>query len=253
MKSRLIFLCAALFGGFACSGSPQDFVEVPLVARGTSAAEFEVEEGVRLAVTRADVAFGPLYLCAGTQAGEYCDTARLEWRESAVVDALAEEPVEIGTLLGVTGKVRSWMFDYGITSLLTKSGTKVMPAAQELGGFSLVIEGLATIEGTEVPFTLEVAVQQTSENERAVPVVRSSTTDGLDGEVTENTSHLLVTFDPSKWLNALRRADFAALLPECDLGADEVCDAVTFEKSSRPSGAVAQAMTSGVRPRLDLK
>lgn len=253
MKGPFSCLCAALLGCLAGSSSPQDFVEVPLLARGTSGAELEVDEGIELMLTRADVAFGPLFVCAGTQAGQYCDTARLEWRESAVVDALDEEPVEIGRLEGVTGKVRSWMFDYGITSFLTKSEAVLLPAAQDLGGHSLVVEGLATIDGTEVPFTLEVAIEQTSETERAVPVVRSSTTDGFEGEVTGSTSHLEVTFDPSKWLNALRRADFQALTVECELGADEVCEAVTFEESSRASGAVAQAMTSGVRPRLELK
>lgn len=241
----------ALFS--ACSSSPQDFVELPLVARGTSPGDLEVDDDVSLALLRADVAFGPLYVCAGAQAGDHCDTARLEWRESAVVDALDDRPTEVGMLSGVTGEVRSWMFDYGITSLLTRSEPQILPAAQELGGVSLFVEGVATIEGTEVPFVIEVVVQQTNETERGVSVVRKSTSDVFRGEVTERSSMLQVEFDPSQWLSAIRRSDFEALALDCELGVDLACEAVSFDTSSRVARVVAQAMTSGVRPVFTLR
>lgn len=243
----------SLTSGLACSSSPQDFVELPLVARGTNADEVQVGDDVVLSLTRADVAFGPLYICAGAQAGDHCDTARLEWTESAVVDALNEEASEIGTLTGVTGEVRSWMFDYGITSLLGESAPQILPAAEELGGVSLVVEGVATISETDVPFVIEAVVRQTNEIERGAPVVRKSTSDVFGGEVTEQSSLLEVAFDPAEWLVSIRRADFEAFALECEFGVDAECEAVSFDASSRVGGIVSQAMTSGVRPTFTLR
>lgn len=243
----------AFLSGVACSSAPQEFIRLPLVARGTSEAEFEVDEDLQLSLTRADVAFGPLYICAGAQAGDNCDTARFEWRESAVVDTLGEEPVEIGTMVGVTGSVRSFMFDYGISSLLTESEPQLQKAAQELDGASLVVEGTATIDGTEIPFMLEVAVQQTNNTERGVPVIRKSSSDVFEGEVTESTSTLEVAFQPADWLRTLRRADFEAAAEDCELGVSDSCDMVSFDAKSRVAGVVGQAMTSGVRPLFTLR
>lgn len=251
--ARLCCAGATLLSGLACSSSPQDFVELPLVVRGTNVQEVEAGDDVALSLTRADVAFGPLYVCAGAQAGDHCDTARLEWRESAVVDTLNEDATEIGMLAGVTGEVRSWMFDYGITSLLTQSEPQILHAARELGDVSLVVEGVATLSGTEVPFVIETVVQQTNETERGVPVVRKSTSDVFGGEVTENTASLEVVFDPAAWLVALRRTDFEALALDCEIGVDTECEAVFFDSSSRVGGVVSQAMTSGVRPTFRLR
>lgn len=252
-STGLVSASMSLTSGLGCSSSAQDFVELPLVVRGTSSDEVASGDDVILSLTRADVAFGPLYVCAGAQAGDHCDTARLEWTESAVVDTLDEEPVEIGMLTGVTGEVRSWMFDYGITSLLTESAPQILPAAQELGDVSLVVEGVATIDGTEVPFAIDVVVQQTNETERGVPVIRKSTSDVFGGEVTEETTQLEVVFDPAKWLSALRRADFEAVAPDCEFGVDVECEAVSFDASTRVGGIVSQAMTSGVRPTFTLR
>lgn len=248
----LVCFGVSLLSGVACSSAPQDFVDVPLVARGTSPSGLSLDEGVRLSLTRADVAFGPLYVCAGAQAGDNCDTARLEWRESAVVNTLDEEPQEIGILSGVTGEVRSFMFDYGITSLLTESEPQIQAAASELGGMSLLVEGVATIDGTEVPFTIGVVVTQTNETERGVSVIRKSSSDVFGGEVTENTSMLEVVFEPAEWLKALRRADFETAAPNCALGESDSCEEVTFDATSRVAGIVGQAMTAGVRPAFTL-
>ena len=75
---------------------------------------------VSVTIDRADLAFGPLYLCAGATAGDLCDTARFEWLDSAVVDTTLSDPVKVGELSGVTGTVRSWMYDLGLSSQLTR-------------------------------------------------------------------------------------------------------------------------------------
>jgi hypothetical protein len=240
-------------GLLSCGASPQDVVEIPLVAFGRDASSWETNEEMTLSLTRADVAFGPLYVCAGVQAGANCDTARLEWRESAVVDALSEEPQQLGILEGVSGTVRSWMFDYGITSLLTENAPKILSAAHELGGVSLVLEGKAVLSGTEVPFSVEVVVQQEDTAERGVPVVRKSSSDVFSGEVTVDTEVLEVRFDPTVWAAALRRSYFEERAANCEVGADETCSPVEFEPSSRAAQVIRHAMTSGSRPLFILK
>ena len=155
--------------------------------------------------------------------------------------------------MGVTGSVRSWMFDYGITSLLTEKAPHVLPAAHELGGVSLVLEGLAVISGTEVPFFARVIVQQSDATERGVQVVRKSSSDVFSGEVTTNSEALEVQFDPFAWAGALRRVHFEEAAVGCTIGTDESCAGVDFEPSSRASQVIAQAMTSGTRPTFTLK
>ena len=118
MKTSLL-VGSVLLALVGCSDASQDFVEVDLEVSGTPVEDHELED-LTVTLSRADVAFGPLYLCPGRQAGENCETARLEWTESAVVDGLDEESTKVGVMTGVTGPILSWMFDYGITSLLTQ-------------------------------------------------------------------------------------------------------------------------------------
>jgi len=145
------------------------------------------------------------------------------------------------------------MFDYGITSLLTEKAPQVLPAARELGGVSLVLEGLAVISGTEVPFSARVIVQQSDSTERGVQVVRKSSSDVFSGDVTLDSEALEVQFDPSTWADALRRVHFEEAVVNCTIGTDDSCPEVEFEPSSRAAEVIGQAMTSGTRPTFTLK
>lgn len=228
-----------------CGEAPQDEHSIELVARAREPGVVILADGTEVTLTRAEVAFGPLYLCPGTTAGEACDAARLEWRDSAVVELLDAADQPLGEVSGVTGGVNSWMFDYGVTSLLGKDEALVSPAAAELGGVSLRLEGTALVNGTAVTFSLAALASQGADVEQGVQVVRSSSSDDFDYEVTLETAEVRVEFDVSPWLLALDGSDFC---PEnaCESAIDIGVDA--------PSAArVAQAMVAGVRPEFTLR
>lgn len=201
-------------------------------------APFEGRDGWQIALERADVAFGPLYLCSGGQAGELCDTARAEWLESVVVDGLDPEPRVAGVLAGTSGPVRSWMYDHAITSLLTQPQPLVLAASEALGGSSVVLAGTAERDGITADFFAEIAIQQEEETERGVPVVRKSTSDSFEHELTGSERALVVRFDPKSWL---RGVDFSAAV------AEGVTD-VSFEPDSQGFRSIRNDVVAGPRP-----
>ena len=125
-KAAFALVCAHLT---ACAETSQERVQIPLEVTGTAPAGTVLSLGdVPVTLTRADLAFGPLYLCAGTQAGELCETARLEWLDSVVVDALDEAGhlelgaaplLPIATALDATGTRAAWSL--GRTILLDET------------------------------------------------------------------------------------------------------------------------------------
>ncbi len=286
MSGRAFVALLALLSG-ACGESAQRPVALDLEVRGVPlSAPVEVSESFSIALDRAELAFGPLYVCPGRQAGDLCDTARLEWRDSVVVDALTEDAVWAGRLEGATGPVLSWMFDYGFTSLLTESEPLVLPAAAALGGASLVLAGEATLEGARLPFSARVVVRQEGGAGRGVPVVRKSTSAPFSHEVTEADEALVVTFDPGAWAKRLVARDFverascAAGKPiVCDGSVELTCDeagaleaqrdcadeglvcapgqgcadAVNLGVGSESYRALVQALTAGAPPRFEFR
>ena len=198
-------LIASTAGSLAgCIDDPQETATVPLRLAGTSVdSRFPGTSGWTIQLDTAELAFGPLYLCAGAQAGELCDTARAEWLDSAVVDVLSPTPVAVGELQGVTGPVRSWMYDLGIVSLLTRQEPLALDAAEKLGGNSLRLVGTATRDSDAVPFTAELAIRQEEGNERGVSVVRKASNDPFDHEIIGSGEQLTVTFDARPWLSAI--------------------------------------------------
>lgn len=236
-------LASLLLAG--CGEAPQSEHSLDLVARAVEPGVLILTDGTEITLTRAELAFGPLYLCPGPTAGQACAVARLEWLGSAVVDLRDGGEQPLGELTGVTGAVHSWMFDYGITSLLTEKAPFVSPAAEELGERSLVVEGTALVNGSAIAFSLAVRVAQGAEVEQGVQVVRSSASDGFDDEVTLDTEELRVEFDVGPWLLALSGSDFC---PEntCEARVDLAVDTPAAER-------VAQAMVAGERPEFTLR
>jgi hypothetical protein len=252
MSSRAIVVGLALLGGAAqlgCADVAQEQAEVPLFVAGRELAEpIEAAGDVVLSIERARLAFGPLYLCPGFQAGELCDTARLEWLDSVVVDLTDAQPRRAGTLSGTTGTVRSWMYDLGISSQLTRSEPFVLDAARELGGASLVVEGRARGGGPEVAFQFSVVVQQGGETERGVPVVRKGSTEAFDHDVTGEEPGLWVRFDPEPWLRGLDlRAELAA--SPC-LAVGDCSQPLRLAQDGQVARALHHAVVSGRRPQL---
>lgn len=236
-----IWLCAT-----ACLEIGQEEATVNLSARGTAPLEpVSGKSDWSIELGRADVAFGPLYVCAGTQAGKYCDTARLEWLESVVLNALDDEERSIGTLRGVTGPVRSWMFDFGITSLLTQAKPTVLKAASELEGHSVVLEGIARKDPHSVTFVLEIPVQLEAGAESGVPVVASFPKDPFRHDVSSAGDTLTVRFDPTPWVQAI---DFEGLVRGQDCETEGCMLDVMLDETTSAGIAVRTAILAGKRP-----
>jgi hypothetical protein len=241
---RLVLLsCVAVASG--CVDTGQERVALPLLLGGSaSEAPIAAAGGVSVELERAELAFGPLYLCAGALAGDNCETARLEWLESVVIDARSEALVDAGLLTGVSGPVRSGMYDLGIASLSTSSEPLVLPAAASLGGSSVRLAGVATREDARVPFELELALQQGDDAEIGVSVVRVSDLPGFEHDVTGDEAALIVRFDARPWLSDM---DFSsALAPGSVAG-----QIARFDAESQPARALRAALLSGPRPTFE--
>jgi hypothetical protein len=237
----------------ACAETGQERTSVPLLLAGTDVSAGITAVGdVPVTLVRADLAFGPLYLCSGFQAGDLCDTARLEWLDSAVIDTTRAEPIEVGALVGVTGPVRSWMFDLGLSSQLTQPEPVVLDAAQELGGASVVLEGSADVNGVVVPFHAAVPVQQVDETELGVPVIRKSTSDTFSHDVSPNDEGLVIRFNPALWIEGVDFRTFVSTATctgenriVCAGFVEQTCNIDGGVASSRDCAALEQACWGG--------
>ncbi len=234
MKRLLPWVTLSLAG---CIADAQELIELPLQVAGTRVeGPVLARDDVEITLTDARLAFGPLYLCAGTSAGELCETARAEWTESTVVDALDPEPREAGMLTGVSGDVRSFMYDLGFTSLLTEEDPLPLDAATALGGASVRLAGTALIGSQARPFEASIRIAQEEETERGIPVIRSGAGDRIDHVLGPDDTGLRITFDPRPWL---ADAEFLSLFEDgvCELEGPPIVCAGTVEQVCAADGS----------------
>jgi hypothetical protein len=235
-------IVAVLLSG--CIATGQDSVSIPLrIAGSGEGAPVEGRDGFVIDLAEASLVFGPLYVCAGALAGDNCETARLEWLDAVVVDVLDPIGVEVGQLTGFTGPVRSAMYDFGITSLLTGPRPVALAAVDTLGGNSVRLGGTATRGEESVPFQIAFPIRSGSESQIGVSVVRVSDAGDLEHEVTGDEPELVVRFDASSWV---RDVDFALGLTAV-AGAGEL----PAGEGSQAERAVAAAMLLGQRARFE--
>jgi len=229
--SRMLALALTALLTAGCADTGQDRANVPLFVAGTDVSQpMTALLDVPVTIDRADLAFGPLYLCAGATAGDLCEVARVEWLGTVVVDLTTAAPAEAGELTGVTGPVQSWMYDLGISSQLTRSEAYILDAARELGDTSLVLEGSAVVDGIPVPFSASVPVLQTEDTELGVPVVRKSSSESFFQDIDASEAGLLVRFDVTAWVRGI---DFTPSVSRdvCAVdGPDLICDG-TLERT----------------------
>jgi hypothetical protein len=266
----------------ACADTGQERVAVPLYLAGSDlTAPLTAAGGSQLSLDSAELAFGPLYLCAGNTAGELCDTARLEWLDSRVIDLMQPTPERAGELSGVTGTVRSFMYDLGISSQLTRDQPYTLSAARELDGASFRILGSIDDGGVSVPFRAELAIQQTEGTEPGVPVIRKSSSERFSHDVLPDESGVLLRFDASSWLRSVdlrgyledgvcspdgpSRVCTGQVEQSCPSGETRDCAALgqiclaaigcstelRFEPDSEPYRALRNALVAGGRPMFE--
>ena len=257
-------LFAVILFASGCIDTSIQTTSVGLRLAGTDVATpFEGRNGAIIELTRAELAFGPLYLCSGSQAGALCDEAVAEWRDAAVIDALDGGAGEVGAMNALTLTARSYMYDHGIVSLLTQDEPLVTEAAESLGPASVRVEATVSVDSVAVPIALAVRVQQSADAEQGVPVVRSGESDGFEVPLAEGgATRLTVRFDPRGWLGG---ADFTDLVEraDCAVRPSELTCAGAVEQQCAPDGTVAfsrdcagigQACVPGIgcTPRVEL-
>ena len=249
-KFSLLFIaCLALI---ACVDTGQSRVEIPLYVAGSAIEEPLLTKGdIALTVEQAELAFGPLYLCAGYTAGDLCETARLEWLDTVVINAMNEDPMHAGELHGVSGRVYSWMYDLGISSQLTDEDPTVLDAAAKLGNASLILRGHAVLNDIRIPISASVVVQQSANTELGVPVIRKSTSDRFSHDVTGAEPALLVRFDLGRWLRELNLQSYLQDT-SCDASTAAVVCAGNVELSCADDGSIASSRNCGDKGQVCL-
>jgi hypothetical protein len=105
----------------ACGTTGAEPFTYPALARGPGPGPHALGEWT-VTLTRADVAIGPIYLCATAAASpDLCAVAVAELTSPAVADALATTPEPLAEVDSLPGEIRSAMLDYGISWFPTDS------------------------------------------------------------------------------------------------------------------------------------
>jgi hypothetical protein len=214
----------------ACGDTGQARVRIAAEARGSARESITVGE-TRFRLTRAEVGFGPVYFCATEGAEvELCQVAIAELLETVTLDGLARDSLPFGELAATTGSVRSALFDYGISWLLTRSTPRVNPGAPE--GHSAILEGEAENESGVLRFSAQIDIEPLSRGDAAVNARRTS------AEISASpTQRLIVSLDPYRWLERIDVEKLFALDPDGD-------GMVSLEPEHQAYQAIVQGMTS---------
>lgn len=243
--SQLVVMASVLGAAVGCVESGTIIKDVELRVVASEQRVFDGRDGWSVELSEARLAFGPIALCPGRNAGEFCETARGEWQDSIVVDGLDSGSRRAGYLTATSGPVLSWMYDYGLSSLLTQSEPYITAAAEELDGNSVVLRGCAEKNAERVCFDLRTPVAQTTQTEQGVAVVRVSGVRGVDDLA--RATRLTVGFDVGSWVSAI---DFAVLAAERDC---VECETVRPQPDSQAVRAVHTALTGASQPTLSWK
>jgi|GEM_PF-626457 len=235
LAARLVSAALASLVALACAPSNQEAVTLRLLATGSDVPPLlSVSPTTELELESAQLAFGPFYLCASKTAGELCDTARAEWLNSQIIDLLDQREQSLGQLAGVSGSVASYMFDLGISSLLTHDDPVQLEAALTLGGASLALTGRALIEGQSVPFRLNLPISQTGAENVGIPVVLSSAGALTEHALTNSDESLSLQFSLEPWLEGIDLSPYVE---------DKSC--AEAERIQVCAGTVAQTCADG--------
>ena len=231
MKRVMMALVALALA--ACERTGSAYVAVPLHGAGVERAPFDVE-GWTVELDRADVAFGPVWLCATMAADpEFCATSVLELTETVTIDGLGPAPEPLGTMHGTRGSVRSTMFDYGISWLPTAAGAAANEGAAD--GHSARIAGRATRGAEGFAFACDVDIAPIMQGSIVVRGLRIPAHEVVAEDA------LVVRVDPRAWVSSL---DFDRLAARGE-------DPVVIAPGDPDYEALVVAMTAGRLPSLE--
>ncbi len=240
LVSRWLLLGFGLLPHVACGDTIGEAVEVPLSASGAAEPSF-TQGDWEVTLEQAHLGFGPLYLCpASVATGELCEMAVVELIDSVAFDALDPTAQTLPPLVGVTGAVRSAVFDYAISWPLTYRSPRAGAGAP--GGHSARFAGVAKDGARTLYFSADIDVAPNAVERLASGAVTEHT-------ITDDASRLHLVFDPIGWW---RGVDFDALATSA-FSDPEAGDTATIsvEAGSDAYASIVHAMTAGVRPRLE--
>lgn len=228
LQSALLFALAWTFL-LACGDTGQGRVQVPLTGLGTASRPVIIGDAT-VTLRRADVSFGPVYFCA-SEAGraELCSVAIAERADAVVIHALDAASQPLGEVTGMSGTVRSAIFDYGIVWLLTENQPRALPPAVD--GHSAVLEGDVVRGERTLRFRALIDIAPRVRGDQAVNAQRTSHTIDEDG------ARLAVMADPHPWIE---RLDIDALFA-MDTDGD---GAIDIDPSSPSYESIVQGMVS---------
>lgn len=209
----------------ACGTTGAEPFAYPVHARGPGPGAFMVGAW-EVTLTRADVAVGPVYLCATAAASpELCHVAIGEFTDVAVVDALAGEAAALGEVAARPGDVRSAMLDYGISWFTTDTGPE---ALAELGHSARLV-GTAVRGDDTIAFDATIDVTPPMRGSPAlVGVYASADAPGPDSE-------LELELDPRGWLAGVDLDALAAAGSEHTIvPGDAAHAAIAFAMTTQP-------------------
>lgn len=229
--------CALLVCGGGCVETGPGKAELSLRVAGTEAASIDARKGFSVDLQSAQLAFGPVYLCASDVAGDLCDVSRAEWLGSVVVDALDPTPQEVGTMHALQGEVRSMMYDLGLGFPITQDVPRPTEAGELLDGYSVWLEGRATRDDVTLPFEARVQVAANTPGRSAASGQLHSHT------ITPRDDALVLTFDPTRWVSDI---DFEALAADAS---DD--DGVELQPDTQAYRAVVNGLTATARPGVE--
>lgn len=187
-RAMMVALLACTAG---CGSTGQELTSFPVHGAGTGERSFE-KDGWTVTLERADVAFGPVYFCATSFADmDACPEANAEWLGTATVDALSSDLQMLGDAGAVTGTVRTAMFDYGRSWLLTEERVRASEAAP--GGHSAVFVARIEKDAVRLEVRASVDVNPATAGQSAVIGAPTGT------QAIEGNEALVVRFDPAAW------------------------------------------------------
>ena len=214
----------------ACGDTGSERVEIPAVARGSAQTSLSVG-AASFKLNRAQVGFGPVYFCATAGAEvELCEVALAELLTTLTIDGLDAQSQPIGTLQATTGSVRSALYDYGISWLLTQQAAR--PSDGSPGGHSALLDGSVERDGRTLSFSVQVDIKPRGPGDAAVNAQRTS------HEISGRSDRLTVAVDPYRWLENVELDPLFALDSDGDGN-------VVIAEDTQAYQAIVQGMTNG--------
>lgn len=230
MRGFVTGACALLVAG--CVTTAQSRIEYAAVAFPSAERALVAGEWT-ITLSRAEVAIGPAYFCAAASGSStLCATAAAELTHVTRIDALADGPLALGRVEGLTGPIRSASYDLGILWLDTQQQPTASDAAPE--GHSAILEGVAAKGDLRVPFIVLLDVAPQYQGQRAVA------TSPAFGEPSSDAFVLELRLEPVRWL-AQVDFDAASARPERPL---------VFAVGSREHSAVIVGLKALAPPQF---